>query len=75
MEFCSRSASLRDMRILLACLAVASVGCTTMNDSAPGPQPGSTFVVGSKQGRPAIWLCPEKSGGGECRWVEVDVDE
>ena len=65
------------MRILLMSLLVAaSAGCaTTMNDSAPGPQPGTIIVVGSKQGRPAMWQCPEKAGVGECRLLEVEVEE
>ncbi len=64
--------------LLVSCIAGAFLGgcATTMNDSAPGSQPGLTYVVGSKQGRPAVWLCSEKaSNASACQAVEVEVSE
>ena len=62
------------MRCLLLIGTMFLMGCsTTINDSAPSPQPGMVFVVGSKQGRPQVWLCPDRPGKGECQEVDVEV--
>jgi hypothetical protein len=55
---------------LLAMLAFS--GCaTTAQDSAKATKPGYIYVVGSKDSKGAVWICPEKPGTGECEPVRV----
>ena len=66
----------RAMRNLLIPIALLLPSCaTTMNDSAPAPQPGMVFVVGSKANRPQIWLCPNQPGKGDCVEIDTEVSE
>ncbi len=59
--------------LLVGALGAAGMGCTTQfMGTAPAAAPGKTYVVGAKQNRAAIWLCPKT--GGECQRVDVDAD-
>jgi uncharacterized protein YceK len=59
---------------LLGVLALS--GCaTTAQDSAKAPKQGYVYVVGSKDSKGAVWICPEKPGKGECEPVRVIMEE
>lgn len=59
--------------LLLGLLTTA--GCNTvMHGSAPARE-GYIYVVGSRQNRPTVWLCPNAPKKGECQIVEVSVEE
>jgi hypothetical protein len=52
-----------------------AAGCNTvMHGSAPARE-GYIYVVGSRQNRPTVWLCPNAPKKGECQVVEVNVEE
>lgn len=52
-----------------------SIGCNTvMQGSAPARE-GYIYVVGSKQNRPVVWLCPSAPKKGECQIVSVTEEE
>ena len=65
---------MRAWLMVLMLLVVGLAGCsTTANGVAPARQ-GWVYVVGSKQSRARVWLCPATpSAGSECR--EIDVME
>ena len=51
-------------------------GCaTTAQDSAKAAKQGYVYVVGSKDSKGAVWICPEKPGKGECEPVRVILEE
>jgi hypothetical protein len=55
---------------------LAFFGCaTTAQDSAKAPKQGYVYVVGSKDSKGAVWICPEKPGKGECEPVRVILEE
>jgi hypothetical protein len=61
----------------LALLGVS--GCSVnFNGSAPAT-PGSRYVVGAKEGfmtvKPVVFLCPEKPKSGECKQVDVTIND
>jgi hypothetical protein len=59
---------------VLAMLLVASTGCSKNIFFASAPaKTGWIYVVGSKNDRAQLWLCPSAPGKGACR--EVDVVE
>jgi hypothetical protein len=56
--------------VLLGPIALA--GCaTTAQDSAKATKQGYIYVVGSKDSKGAVWICPEKPGTEECEPVRV----
>jgi hypothetical protein len=60
--------------VLLWVLALS--GCaTTAQDSAKAAKEGYIYVVGSKDSRGAVWICPEKPGKGECEPVRVIMEK
>lgn len=58
---------------LVALLGVLALsGCaTTAQDSAKAAKEGYIYVVGSQEGKSAVWICPDKPGKGECEPVRV----
>jgi hypothetical protein len=59
---------------ILAALLVAATGCSKNIFFASAPaKTGWIYVVGSKNDRAQLWLCPNAPGKGACR--EVDVVE
>lgn len=59
---------------LLGVLFIA--GCaTTARDSAKATKEGYIYVVGSKDNKGSIWICPEKPGQGECEPVRIIMEE
>ena len=67
---------LRKMYLFVLLGPLALAGCaTTAQDSAKAPKQGYVYVVGSKDSKGAVWICPEKPGKGECEPVRVILEE
>jgi hypothetical protein len=66
--------SVRSTVLALLALAFGSMGCNknVFFSSAPA-KAGWIYVVGSKNDRAQLWLCPATPGKGQCQ--EVDVVE
>jgi hypothetical protein len=61
--------------LLLAALALSAMGCnkTVFFASAPA-KTGYVYVVGSKNDRAQVWLCPAQPGQGRCHEIETEVE-
>ena len=60
---------------IIAFLSLGLVGCvSTAWSTAPGPSPGSVYVVGSREASPMVWLCPD-DGSGPCEEVTVTAGD
>lgn len=60
--------------IALAAVAFSAMGCSKNIFYASAPaKTGWVYVVGSKNDRAQLWLCPNQPGKGGCH--EVDVVE
>lgn len=57
--------------IVLGSLALAGCSSTGFYSSAPAAQTGMEYVVGHRNSRRAVYLCPTGGSSAECQRVEV----
>jgi len=61
--------------VLLSVLAAATgCGATAVASTAPAVDPGWRYVAGQRSGQPAVWICPDTPGQGECKQVDVEEE-
>lgn len=61
---------MRRLAIFLGAISFVTGCATQMFGSAPAKD-GYLYAVGSKNDQPAVWLCPNAPGKGECHAVTV----
>lgn len=59
--------------IALAAVAFSAMGCKNIFYASAPAKTGWVYVVGAKNDRAQLWLCPSLPGKGGCQ--EVDVVE
>lgn len=64
------------MRGAVFAMALLLAACSNVvMSTAPSAEPGWRYAAGQRGGQPAVWVCPDTPGRGECRAVDVKVDE
>lgn len=64
------------MRGAVFAMALFFGGCSNVvMSTAPSAEPGWRYVVGQRGLQPAVWVCPDTPGRGECKLVDVQEDE